>query len=129
MPAPKYSASLWLASLWLLLCLTPAAVLAVYVKAWPSWLALIYSIFTLLLSLTTSIYFLADKQRAQAEQFRVSEKTLFTLSALGGWPGAVIAQQLLRHKNQKLSFRITLGAIVTAHLVATALYLGWQFQG
>ncbi|MEC8557132.1 MAG: DUF1294 domain-containing protein [Planctomycetota bacterium] len=129
MPAPKYSAALWLASLWLLLCTAPAVVLAMYSKAWPSWLALIFSILTLLLSLTAATLFCADKRRAQAEQSRVSEMTLFTLSALGGWPGIVIAQQLLRHKSQKVSFRITLGVIVGAHLVATALYLWWRFQG
>ena len=125
MPAPEYSPTLWLASLWLLLCAVPVAVFALYFKAWPSWLALMYSVLALLLSLIAAVLFWTDKRRAQTEQFRVSEKTLFTLSALGGWPGAVIAQQLLRHKSQKLSFRITLGVIVAAHLIAVVGYFLW----
>jgi uncharacterized membrane protein YsdA (DUF1294 family) len=30
---------------------------------------------------------------------------LILLGMFGGWPGAILAQQLLRHKTAKLSFR------------------------
>lgn len=61
----------------------------------------------LLLSLVTHSAYQKDKVAAQSNDWRVSENTLHFLSLIGGWPGAIIAQQSLRHKTKKLSFRIT----------------------
>src|SRR3569833_2865972 len=36
---------------------------------------------------------------------RVPENTLHALNLLGGWPGAIAARQLLRHKLRKPAFR------------------------
>jgi uncharacterized membrane protein YsdA (DUF1294 family) len=36
---------------------------------------------------------------------RISERTLHILSLLGGWPGALIAQQYFRHKTIKQPFQ------------------------
>ena len=33
-------------------------------------------------------------------------KTLHWLEFLGGWPGALIAQRVIRHKNKKTSFQV-----------------------
>ena len=57
-----------------------------------------------------SVYFI-DKQAARAGRRRISEKTLLALTFLGGSPGAVCAQRLLRHKTQKEPFRSILMAI------------------
>ena len=46
-----------------------------------------------------------DKEAAQSNNRRVPENTLHTLSFLGGWPAAWLAQQRLRHKTQKQPFR------------------------
>jgi len=48
-----------------------------------------------------------DKSAAEWGTWRTSESTLHTLSLLGGWPGAALAQSFLRHKSKKVSFRIT----------------------
>ena len=45
-----------------------------------------------------------DKSAAQHNRWRTRESTLHLISLLGGWPGALMAQKLLRHKSQKLSF-------------------------
>ncbi len=47
-----------------------------------------------------------DKKAAQKGEWRVPEKTLHFLSLLCGWPGAIIAQQRLRHKTKKVNFRV-----------------------
>ena len=46
-----------------------------------------------------------DKGSAQRGAWRTKESTLHLISLLGGWPGAMIAQQTLRHKSSKEEFR------------------------
>ena len=58
------------------------------------------------LSLVTIIAYAADKRAATAGAWRTSEATLLVLGLLGGWPGAIIAQQALRHKTRKRGFQI-----------------------
>ena len=62
----------------------------------------------ILLSMITFIAYAIDKAAAQAGRWRTSEATLHLLALLGGWPGALLAQQMLRHKSKKGSFRIVL---------------------
>ncbi len=56
-------------------------------------------------SLLTFIMYFFDKSAARKGAWRTKESTLHLLSLAGGWPGALVAQQTLRHKTQKLSFR------------------------
>ena len=56
-------------------------------------------------SILTFIIYAKDKSAAQNGRWRTSESTLHLLALVGGWPGASIAQQKLRHKSQKQSFR------------------------
>ena len=56
-------------------------------------------------SLITFLVYARDKSAAQRGGWRTSEGTLHLLSLLGGWPGAIIAQQSLRHKSRKQPFR------------------------
>ncbi len=66
-------------------------------------------VFTILLtyaglSLITLVAYASDKSAAVAGRWRTPEIQLHILSLAGGWPGALIAQQLLRHKTSKASF-------------------------
>jgi len=56
-------------------------------------------------SFLTFMIYAIDKRKAIKGRWRTPEKILHILAFVGGWPGAVIAQQLLRHKSQKRSFR------------------------
>lgn len=56
-------------------------------------------------SIITFAAYAMDKSAAQRGAWRTSESTLHLLSLLGGWPGAIFAQQKLRHKSKKQSFR------------------------
>jgi uncharacterized membrane protein YsdA (DUF1294 family)/cold shock CspA family protein len=56
------------------------------------------------LSVLTLFLYAFDKSAAMSKQWRTPENTLHILSLIGGWPGALIAQQLLRHKTNKPSF-------------------------
>ena len=61
--------------------------------------------FYLVVSLLTFIVYARDKSAAQKGAWRTPENTLHLLSLIGGWPGALIAQQKLCHKSQKQPFR------------------------
>ncbi len=62
--------------------------------------------FYLVASLLTFITYALDKSAAKKGAWRTKESTLHLLSLAGGWPGALIAQQKLRHKSKKQSFRL-----------------------
>lgn len=67
------------------------------------------------MSLIAFIMYAKDKSAAEWGTWRTSESTLHTLSLLGGWPGAALAQSFLRHKSKKVSFRVTYWITVIAN--------------
>jgi uncharacterized membrane protein YsdA (DUF1294 family)/cold shock CspA family protein len=83
----------------------PAFVLIyfVVVMAWrvPGWVAGLY----VGTSLICFGAYAADKSAAVSGRWRIAESTLLVLGLAGGWPGALVAQQVLRHKSNKASFR------------------------
>ena len=85
---------------------------------WPYILA-IYT----LMSLAAFVALGLDKRAATLDSRRTPESTLHTLELLGGWPGALAARHLFRHKTRKASYRLVFWAIGTLHLVAWALVL------
>ena len=56
------------------------------------------------MSMATFIVYAGDKRAARLGQPRVPERTLHGLALACGWPGALLAQQLLRHKSAKSEF-------------------------
>jgi uncharacterized membrane protein YsdA (DUF1294 family)/cold shock CspA family protein len=58
----------------------------------------------LVLSLVAFFAYALDKSAAVSGRWRISEQTLHLFAFAGGWPGALVAQQLLRHKTSKKSF-------------------------
>lgn len=67
------------------------------------------------MSLITAGFYALDKRRATRNAWRIPERTLHTLELLGGWPGALVAQSLFRHKRHKSSFMLVFYGIVTLH--------------
>jgi uncharacterized membrane protein YsdA (DUF1294 family)/cold shock CspA family protein len=70
-----------------------------------------------ILSIVTFFAYAFDKAAAVQRTWRTSESTLLSLGLLCGWPGALIAQQVLRHKSSKTSFRIAFWFTVVLNLV------------
>ena len=65
-----------------------------------------------------------DKSAARKDHWRTQESTLHLFALVGGWPGALAAQRLLRHKSKKQSFQIVFWATV----VLNCGTLGWLFS-
>lgn len=56
-----------------------------------------------------------DKFSAKTGRWRTPEKTLLTIGLIGGWPGALLAQEWIRHKSSKMSFQIVFWATVAVN--------------
>lgn len=56
-------------------------------------------------SCITFIAYAIDKSSAQNNRWRTQESTLHLFGLVGGWPGALLAQKLLRHKSKKEEFQ------------------------
>ncbi len=80
-------------------------------------LAVGYAALVVALSPVSFCAYALDKRAANRGRWRTAERTLHLLDLLGGWPGGVIAQQTLRHKSHKRSFRMILGLTIALHIV------------
>lgn len=106
-----------------LLCLLPglgAARMAWVDQAW--WPLALYPA----MSLISLLLYWQDKQQARAQAWRTPEKVLHASELLGGWPGALLAQQLFRHKTRKVSYQLVCWAIVLLH---QAFWADWLLLG
>ena len=75
------------------------------------------------LSLLAFLAYAVDKSAAVNGRWRTPEKTLHLLSVAGGWPGALLAQQLLRHKCSKPSFVAVFWITVVTNV---AVFVAWH---
>lgn len=74
-------------------------------------------------SLLAFLMYRGDKLAAQREHQRTPEATLHLVGLLCGWPGALIAQQLFRHKTVKQPFQLVFWATVALNVAAMAWLL------
>lgn len=67
-----------------------------------------------------------DKAAARAGRRRTPERDLLLLGLAGGWPGAILAQQWLRHKSSKTTFRLKFWATAAVNSAALVWLAGLQ---
>jgi uncharacterized membrane protein YsdA (DUF1294 family) len=75
-------------------------------------------------SVLVFIAYAIDKSAAQNDQWRTKESTLHLFALVGGWPGALVAQRLFRHKTSKKSFQTVFWATVVLNCAG----FGWLFS-
>lgn len=77
--------------------------------------------------LTLAIYGI-DKTAVRKTWRRVPESTLLVFGVVGGWPGAIVGQQLFRHKTQKQPFKTYfIVSVIVSILVTVAIYRLYPF--
>ncbi|GDX05972.1 DUF1294 domain-containing protein [Buttiauxella sp. A111] len=64
-----------------------------------------YVMWFLLANILTLVIYGADKMAARKAWRRVPESTLLMFGFVGGWPCAILGQQIFRHKTQKQPFK------------------------
>ena len=85
----------------------------------PDWQRLVG--FYALASVVAFLFYGLDKRAATRGGWRTSEARLHLFELLGGWPGALLAQRVFRHKTRKVEFQMVFYMAVIANVAA----LGW----
>lgn len=77
-------------------------------------------------SVVAFLLYWSDKRKAREDSWRTPENVLHAVELAGGWPGALIAQQVFRHKTRKVSYQVVFWLIVLLHQVfwIDQLFLG-----
>lgn len=74
-------------------------------------------------ALTSGLAFLryrADKAAARRGGWRTPEASLHAIALVGGWPGALVARHVLRHKTTKQPFRSVFWLTVAVNCLGLA---------
>ena len=83
-------------------------------------------LFYLSASVITFLAYGADKYRSKRDRRRIPERTLHWLELLGGWPGALIAANLFRHKRRKRKYVLILTIIIIFHIGLWIALAWWK---
>lgn len=92
-----------------------------------------WALYYLVVSLVCFAVYWHDKSSARRGGWRVAESSLHFWALIGGWPGAILGQQYLRHKSAKAEFRATFWVTVVANVgaliwLASPLGRGWLLK-
>ena len=78
----------------------------------------LFAIYIAAISVISIIAAVSDKRKAIRGKFRVPEKTLILLAALGGSAAMFVAMRLIRHKTSRPKFMIGIPIIFILQLLA-----------
>lgn len=85
----------------------------------------------LVMSIVTYLAYARDKKISRQnvtrlkQTQRVPERTLHLMELFFGWPGALLAQRTLHHKNAKRPYQLVFWAIVALHVVLWIVFAIW----
>ena len=77
--------------------------------------------YLLIVNALSLLFMLADKIKARKNRWRIPERTLLTLCAIGGSLGGMIAMKLFRHKTLHPQFSIGIPILLAVHIVSLIL--------
>jgi len=113
-PAPRASRLGYLA----VLGFFGIAFVVALIRPIPYWVWILY----VGMSFATFVAYALDKRAAERSGWRLSEGSLLAMGLTCGWPGAIIAQQVYRHKTAKMSFQIVFWVTVIVNVVAFVVF-------
>jgi len=105
-----------------LLVLVAILVLGVSIILWYLGLPILYA-YLVGISIIALLFYGYDKYQSTHSGFRIPEIILHALTLAGGTPGALLGQQVFRHKTSKRSFRLWFYLTVLLQLIGIVLYL------
>ena len=84
-------------------------------------------IYLIIINVVGFFAMLIDKEKAKRGSWRIPEKTLFTITLLGGGVGTIAGMYLFRHKTKKLYFTIGFPVILFSEIFL-AIYICVKFN-
>lgn len=81
------------------------------------------ALYLIFINVVAVIICIIDKLKAKIDGWRVSEKTLFIVSAIGGALGMYITMQLIRHKTKHNKFMVSLPIFIIVHIAIIAVII------
>lgn len=93
-------------------------VIGLSLSYWLGYTPLLLSVIFIVFSVFSYLYYAKDKSAAKQGEWRVPESRLHLFSLLCGWPGSIIAQEKLRHKTKKVSFRLVFWLTVVVNITS-----------
>lgn len=94
------------------------ALVGLFIIPLPYWVPLIY----VGMSFATFVAYALDKRAAATSGWRLAEGSLLALGLACGWPGAIVGQQVFRHKTVKTSFQLVFWVTVVVNVVAFVVF-------
>ncbi len=77
------------------------------------------------INVLASVTCLFDKYLAKRKKYRISEKILLSMCAIGGVYGFYIVSRIIRHKTRDKKFLIFLYPILIIWLILGFIMIGW----
>lgn len=74
-------------------------------------------IYLVLVNAIAFLLMLIDKIKAKKKMWRIPERVLLGVSAIGGSLGGLLGMQLFRHKTKHLQFAIGIPVMLVVHIV------------
>ncbi len=84
--------------------------------------------YLLIMNFLTWVIYGLDKGRAKSGKWRIPERTLLILAAIGGSVGALIGMLMFRHKTRKAKFVILVPVLLVIHCVLVGLVWQWTLK-
>lgn len=81
------------------------------------------AIYLIVINIITFLMYGMDKWKAMKNAWRISEKTLFLTSFLGGSIGALLGMYIFRHKTKHISFCILNPLFLVLHMLLLIMIL------
>lgn len=83
-------------------------------------------IYLVILNLFSYLLVAIDKRKAIKNKYRISEKTLFIFSFIGGSLGTLIGMFMFHHKTKKLKFLIGIPILLILNIFILYFILEWS---
>ena len=80
-------------------------------------------IYLVIINIIGFLIMFIDKQKAKKGKWRIPEKTLFIITAIGGGIGTIAGMYVFRHKTQKIAFVIGLPMITILEIIAIIYFI------
>lgn len=80
-------------------------------------------LYVIIINVIGFIAMLIDKKKAKRGSWRIPEKTLFTITLLGGGIGTILGMYAFRHKTKKLRFTIGFPVILLCEIFIIVYFL------